>query len=712
MLRKYIYLLILSLCFSSISEASLHRSVSLEIRRTVQNMSYAYDLTGNPISKTDATGITITYAYDSLNRLTSVNFPDSTQNISYTYDATGKVLSMTDPSGTTTYSYDNSNRLLSDTKTIEGKTFNISYSYSLTGALTSITYPSGRIVGYERDVAGIIVKVTEEKDGKKKDIISSITYNTNGTVSNIVYGNGIQTIKGYDIKGMLNSLNIGTLKQLSYVRDNIGNITSIIDNLDPSKTKTYQYDALYRLTQAIGPWGTISYGYDGVGNRLTENSNAGVTNYSYTANKLMSSSGAKAFNFNYDNNGNTITENQKQYVYNQNQRLIKAMEDTKVLGEYLYNANGQRVKKVANGRTTYFIYDQSGNLIEEADEQGQVNIDYVYLGSVPIARVDEWWEGMKTPDAPIGANLIPGDKQLAVSWNANAEPVDGYKVYWGTSSGNYTSWIDVGKTTSYTITELTNGITYYVAIKAYANISRLLYYHTDHLGTPIILTDSNGGMVWSGELLPFGEQLSITGSVINNKRFPGQYDDKETGLYQNVNRDYHPGSGTYRQRDPIGLAGGINPYSYVDPINSSDPLGLCKWKGSVTMKLGGGKKGGAGAVVLMALKSECCNGKQAQGVYTSFCGGVSVSPKIYVPIQVSTSIYEFEGPATPSDSDPKGWFSYFAGALSPGGGISYGRLRTGSLVATGITVEAGIDIGLDSLIGFTIGSGETTCCNR
>ena len=35
------------------------------------------------------------------------------------------------------------------------------------------------------------------------------------------------------------------------------------------------------------------------------------------------------------------------------------------------------------------------NLIKETDEQGQVNIDYIYLGSVPIARADEWWEGMK-----------------------------------------------------------------------------------------------------------------------------------------------------------------------------------------------------------------------------------------------------------------------------------------------------------------------------
>ena len=518
-------------------------------------ITYSYDASGNLISKAAPDGITVGYAYDSLNRLTSVNFPDPTQNVSYSYDSTGKVLSMTDPSGTTTYSYDNSNRLLSDTKTIEGKTFNISYNYSLAGALTSITYPSGRMILYIYDANGRIIKVTETKDNKTSDIITNIIYNANGTVASITYENGIQTLKGYDVKGALSSLNIGNLKQLLYTRDNIGNITSIIDNLDPSKTKTYQYDALYRLTQAtmgtvpdlpagavesgLSPY-SIRYEYDGVGNRLKETHNSDVTNYSYTANKLISSTGAKTFNFFYDNNGNTVAENNKQYIYNQNQRLIKAVEGDKTLGEYLYNANGQRVKKTANGRTTYFIYDQSGNMIGEYGEQGQVNIDYIYLGSIPIARVDEWWEGMPTPQAPTDVTLIPGDKQLTVNWNANAEPVDGYKVYWGIESGKYANTADVSKTTSHTITGLINGTTYYVSVTAYADIKELYYYHTDHLGTPILMTDKNEAIVWQGEFLPFGEPYAITGSVENNKRFPGQYDDKETGLYQNVNRDYHP----------------------------------------------------------------------------------------------------------------------------------------------------------------------------
>ena len=34
---------------------------------------------------------------------------------------------------------------------------------------------------------------------------------------------------------------------------------------------------------------------------------------------------------------------------------------------------------------------------------------------------------------------------------------------------------------------------------------RLHYYHNDHLGTPLFLTDASGTVVWKGEYYPFGE---------------------------------------------------------------------------------------------------------------------------------------------------------------------------------------------------------------
>ncbi|MEC4749970.1 LamG-like jellyroll fold domain-containing protein [Methylomicrobium sp. Wu6] len=56
---------------------------------------------------------------------------------------------------------------------------------------------------------------------------------------------------------------------------------------------------------------------------------------------------------------------------------------------------------------------------------------------------------------------------LNMAWNASTSSVGGYKLYYGQSSGSYTSSIDVGNTTAYTMTGLQDGTTYFFAAKAY-----------------------------------------------------------------------------------------------------------------------------------------------------------------------------------------------------------------------------------------------------
>lgn len=94
--------------------------------------------------------------------------------------------------------------------------------------------------------------------------------------------------------------------------------------------------------------------------------------------------------------------------------------------------------------------------------------------------------------------------------------------------------------------------------------SNTYFYSNDHLGTPQVLTDSSGQIVWKGRAEAFGKTTVEAGSTVsNNLRFPGQYFDAETGMHYNYFRDYEPTIGRYLQSDPIGLAGGINGYAYA-----------------------------------------------------------------------------------------------------------------------------------------------------
>jgi hypothetical protein len=57
---------------------------------------------------------------------------------------------------------------------------------------------------------------------------------------------------------------------------------------------------------------------------------------------------------------------------------------------------------------------------------------------------------------------------ITLGWNASASPnVAGYHVYYGTTSGIYPYKIDAGNATLVTISNLTVGVTYYVAATAY-----------------------------------------------------------------------------------------------------------------------------------------------------------------------------------------------------------------------------------------------------
>ena len=320
----------------------------------------------------------------------------------------------------------------------------------------------------------------------------NINYKPFNGISSITCANGIISSIGYDNQYRVASITAGTVMNLTYTNDANGNITSITNVLDTTKSKSFAYDAIDRLVSANGVWGSLGWSYDGVGNRQTQ-TNGGTNIYVYQAgnNKLTSANG---ISYGYDNNGNTTIEGTRQYFYNQNQRLIQ-VNDGGISAAYAYNGSGQRVKKIVNGVSTIFHFSSAGRLIAESNGAGAVKAEYVYLNNQPIVMFE------------------------------------------GTNS---------------------------------------YFYVNDHLGTPQKITDSAGAVVWSAEYKPFGETISITASITNNLRFPGQYYDAETGLNYNYLRDYNPMIGRYVEADRIGIQNGENHlFVYVGnkPFDLIDPWG-------------------------------------------------------------------------------------------------------------------------------------------
>jgi RHS repeat-associated protein len=90
---------------------------------------------------------------------------------------------------------------------------------------------------------------------------------------------------------------------------------------------------------------------------------------------------------------------------------------------------------------------------------------------------------------------------------------------------------------------------------------------------------ASGEAVWSADLDSYGQVWNLRGKAEDCPfRFPGQYEDVETGLYYNRFRYYHPKEGMYVSQDPIRLNGGNRLYSYVtDTSIAIDPISLLEF---------------------------------------------------------------------------------------------------------------------------------------
>ena len=108
----------------------------------------------------------------------------------------------------------------------------------------------------------------------------------------------------------------------------------------------------------------------------------------------------------------------------------------------------------------------------------------------------------------------------------------------------------------------------------------LVFFKTDHLGTPRVITDQDGKVLSTHDYLAYGEELTDPEFTTNRMKFTGHERDPETGLDYMLARYYSAGSGRFLQVDPGYDYDPMDPmslnlYSYVrgNPVKSIDPDG-------------------------------------------------------------------------------------------------------------------------------------------
>lgn len=350
----------------------------------------AHDGNGNVLTMVDASLQSTSYSYDALNRIDLVTYADGS-TADYVYDigsnAKGRLSSVTYTdstganTGSTAWTYETYGRVKSKTETVNAISLTTTYNYNpTTGQLDNVVTSGGRTISYAYLNAQL-----NSISIDSRSIMNTITYEPFGAANAWTWGNGQASNRVYDQDGQLDTYTIGnTTYDINYSLS--GNVQTISDLSNPANNQSFNYDGLHRLKDYSNSAGNEAYNYDASSNRIGVTDITTALSDSYVidpvSNKLTSITGTSNKTYAYNLNGSIINDGVHSYAYDARNRLISVDDNQSV---YQLNALGQRVQKNAAGNITLFHYGEQGQLIAEANSQGVVTKEYIYLGNMPVA---------------------------------------------------------------------------------------------------------------------------------------------------------------------------------------------------------------------------------------------------------------------------------------------------------------------------------------
>ncbi len=404
--------------------------------------TYAYDANGNLLSKTapaqnqqGSATVTLSHCYDPLNRLTSKAYalqscPQTSSIATYKYDETaclgqqhcynaGRRTSMIDAAGSEGWSYDQMGRVLTDQRTTNSITKSTVYLYLpyVNGSINMLTYPSGRVLTYATGAAGRLQSAVDATNSVNyataahytpQGVLTALTNGANLS-STYIYNNRLQPCWIYATTGTAlpwqgtqtlctSSASAGNVLDLKYgfnlgTGDN-GNPAGITNNRDASRSQTFAYDYLNRVsagqtssTASTSPancWGQL-FGYDVWANLLSiAGASSAYTGCTQGILSVSVNAQNQIIGDTYDTAGNLTGSAGATYAYNAENQLTAAGGVT-----YLYDGDGQRVEKQS---TKIYWYGKDGEVLDETDATGSTSnsnfSEYIFFGGQRIAHRD------------------------------------------------------------------------------------------------------------------------------------------------------------------------------------------------------------------------------------------------------------------------------------------------------------------------------------
>jgi RHS repeat-associated protein len=550
---------------------------------------------------------TATWAYDADSEVTSETDPDG-NSTSIDYDADGNQTEETDGLGNVTKTaYDADDRVTSSTQGYgTGSASEMSYAYDITPGdcptdPTGTTYCTQTTNGLSETTTSYYNSldqlIEQDPPNTTDETATTYTYDPAGNPETKIDGSGTTTY-GYDADNRVTGITYSDTPS----------------GMTEPHAVTYSYDVDGNRTQMTDGTGTTTYSYDSLDELTSVEDGAGKT-VTYDAAAEITSSAP---------NGGSATDDS----YNSDGQLCWTASTSGSCGSapsgatsYSYDVAGNRLSSTpSGGDPTTYAYDQAGNLVCET-ASNESSYDCASPNSSVTSSYEYNGDGLRMAATPANASSEQFTWNVAGSNPELLEDGSNYYIF-GPSVGSapIEQITESGPTPSYLVSD-TTGV-------------------REQL-------DSSGSVTGSMSYSSYGVQCD-TCSMATPFGFEGGYTD-QTGLEYLIHRYYDPGTGQFLSVDP-DVAETQSAYGYTgdNPVNGTDPLGLCwpSWACGAEHAIGGGvttvARAGVDVVAIVPYATyyaayEAGKGINAVGSHLGPAGSV-VSHVVAAPLAIPEAV--------------------------------------------------------------------------